>query len=386
MTEPFLDPKPIPKPMEITEWLRGAREHHEGGTWGVVRDIMRAWRWPGRLKPYEYFMMGLYDAKRFTPEQRREFMGDRLRAMMRNKTLEREWLGVTTDKLLFLSAMKGQELPVPDVLAVYHPFRRYAQAAQLSDGAAVADWLRQGASFPFFSKPVEGTGSSGVASIEGYEPYNDCLISADGRRVPVEQFVKEIARYRERGYIFQERIVTHPDLEPVCGSGITGCRILVRMQDGEPHLHRATWKIRVITTIADNFWRSGNMLGAVDPLTGEITRVVSGISIHTKEVNEHPETGAQLVGFKLPEWEAVRETCLAAAATFPALWIQGWDISISANGPLIFEVEGDGGAAHMIQHAQGKGLLEPDHLAFLEAWEESSKARKASITSRRRKS
>jgi len=158
------------------------------------------------------------------------------------------------------------------------------------------------------------------------------------------------------------------------------------MQDGEPHLHRATWKIRVITTIADNFWRSGNMLGAVDPLTGEITRVVSGISIHTKEVNEHPETGAQLVGFKLPEWEAVRETCLAAAATFPALWIQGWDISISANGPLIFEVEGDGGAAHMIQHAQGKGLLEPDHLAFLEAWEESSKARKASITSRRRKS
>jgi len=385
MTKPFLDPKPIQRPMDTTEWLRGAREHHEGGTWGVVKDVMRAWRWPGHLKPYEYFMMGLYDAKRFSPEQRREFMGDRLRAIMRNKALEWEWLGVTTDKLLFLSAMKGQELPVPRVLAVHHRFRRFADAAQLPDGEAVAAWLRDGASYPFFSKPVEGTGSSGVASIDAYDGSDDCLVSADGRRVPVSQFVGEIARYTERGYIFQNRIETHPELEPVCGRGITACRMLVRMKDGRPHLHRATWKIRASATIADNFWRAGNMLGAVDPETGEITRVVRGISVNTEEVAVHPETGAQLVGFRLPEWQAMRETCLAAASTFPALWLQGWDVSISAEGPLIFEVEGDGGAAHMTQHAQGRGLLDAEFRAFLEAWETEAKARKQRITSRGKK-
>ena len=124
--------------------------------------------------------------------------------------------------------MKGQELPVPEVLAVYGG-RRLAAAARLADGPALAAWLRAGATFPFFSKPVESTGSAGTASIEGYDASSDELVSADGRRVAVEQFVAEVARYSERGYIVQERIATHPELRPVCGPGVSACRMLVRV-------------------------------------------------------------------------------------------------------------------------------------------------------------
>ncbi len=380
---PFLDPKARHHAMDIPAWLRVARERHHGGTFGVVREIASLAMGPGRIKPYEYFFLCLYESDRLSPEQKRQFMGDRARVVLHKEAIETAWLAATYDKLLFLSAMKGQELPVPQVRAVFGG-RRFADAARLADGPALAAWLRGGAAFPFFSKPVESTGSAGTASIEGYDAAADELISADGRRVTVDQFVREVARYRERGYIFQERIATHPELRPVCGSAVSACRMLVRVEDGVPSLHRATWKIPAGANLADNFWRDGNMLGAIDPATGEITRVVRGMAVDTVEVENHPDSGEALKGRILPLWDEMKATALEAAATFPALWLQGWDIAIADRGPVIFEVEGDGGGAQMTQHAQGRGLLEPEFVAFLERWKKAAAVRRARIGGRRR--
>lgn len=375
---PFLDPRARHHAFDIPGWLRIARERHEGGTFGIVRDLVRLARGPGRLKPYEYFFLCLYEGDRLTPQQRREFMGDRARVVLHRQAIESAWLAATYDKLLFLSAMKGQELPVPALLAVYGG-RRFAAAARLADGPALAAWLRAGATFPFFSKPVESTGSAGTASIEAYDAASDELVSADGRRVGVAQFVAEVARYRERGYIVQERIATHSELRPVCGPGVSACRMLVRVENGVPALHRATWKIPAGANLADNFWREGNMLGAIDPATGQITRVVRGMAVDTTEVENHPDTGQPLKGRILPAWEAMKALALEAASTFPALWLQGWDIAISERGPVIFEVEGDGGGAQMTQHAQGRGLLDPEFVAFLERWKQAAAARRVRI-------
>ncbi|MBT7612184.1 MAG: hypothetical protein HN577_03105, partial [Rhodospirillaceae bacterium] len=245
-------------------------------------------------------------------------------------------------------------------------------------------WLRSTAIYPFFSKPVESTGSAGTASIDGYDHAADALFSADGREVPVKQFAREVTRYHERGYIFQERIATHPELEPVCGPGVSACRMLVCMEDGKPHLHRATWKIPAGANMADNFWRDGNMMGAIDPDSGEVTRVVRGMAVDTEILEEHPDTRQPLVGRVIPEWEAMKETCLAAASTFPALWLQGWDVAVSDRGPMIFEVEGDGGGAQVTQHAQGRGLLEPDFVAFLERWKAAAAERQARLSGGKR--
>lgn len=380
---PFLDPKARHHAFDIPGWLRVARDRHHGGTFGVVRELVRLALGPGRIKPYEYFFLCLYESDRLSPEEKLTFMGDRARVVLHKEAIESAWLAATYDKLLFLSAMKGQELPVPQVRAVFGG-RRFADAARLSDGPALAAWLRDGAAFPFFSKPVESTGSAGTASIEGYDAASDELVSADGRRVTIEQFVREVTRYRERGYIFQERIATHPELRPVCGPGVSACRMLVRVEEGVPSLHRATWKIPAGANLADNFWRDGNMLGAIDPASGTITRVVRGMAVDTTEIENHPDTGAPLKGRVLPQWEVMKATALEAASTFPALWLQGWDIAISDRGPVIFEVEGDGGGAQMTQHAQGRGLLEPEFVAFLERWKKSAAIRRARIGGRRR--
>jgi hypothetical protein len=384
-TGPFLEPKARHHAFDIPGWLRVARDHHEGGTFGVVRDIATLAFGPGRLKPYEYFFMGLYEGDRIDAADRRRFMGDRARVVLHRQAIESEWLAVTYDKLLFLLAMRGQGLPVPEVRAIFHPGRNFADAACLGDPDAVARWLREEAAYPFFSKPVESTGSAGTASIDAYDGAADALVSADGRRVSVEQFAREVGRYRERGYLFQERIATHPEIAPVCGPGVSACRMLVRIEDGKPVLHRATWKIPAGANMADNFWRDGNMLGALDPETGEVTRVVQGMAVDAVEMENHPDTGMALKGFRLPEWDAMKETCLKAAATFPPLWLQGWDVALSDRGPVLFEVEGDGGGAQMTQHAQGCGLLDDDFVAFLERWKKAAGDRRQRLTGSRKK-
>jgi hypothetical protein len=383
--KPFLEPKARHHAFDIPGWLRVARDHHEGGTFGVVRDIATLAFGPGRLKPYEYFFMGLYEGERIDAAERRRFMGDRARVVLHREAIEIEWLAATYDKLLFLLAMRGQGLPVPRVHALFHPGRNFADARCLIDADALAGWLREEAAYPFFSKPVESTGSAGTASIDGYDAATDELVSADGRRVAVDRFAWEVTRYRERGYMFQERIATHPAIAPVCGKGVSACRMLVRLDDGIPVLHRATWKIPAAANMADNFWRDGNMLGALDPETGEVTRVVRGIAVETTELDHHPDTGHALKGFRLPDWNAMKETCLRAAATFPPLWLQGWDVALSDRGPVLFEVEGDGGGAQMTQHAQGRGLLDDDFVAFLERWKKTAGDRRQRLTGSRKK-
>ncbi len=93
---PFQEPKARHHAFDVPSWLRVARDHHEGGTYGVVRDVATLAFGPGRSKPYEYF-----------------FMGDRARVVLHRQVIESEWLAATYDKLLFPLAMRGRGLPVP---------------------------------------------------------------------------------------------------------------------------------------------------------------------------------------------------------------------------------------------------------------------------------
>jgi hypothetical protein len=57
-----------------------------------------------------------------------------------------------------------------------------------------------------------------------------------------------------------------------------------------PVIHRAAAKIATGINAADNYWRPGNRLGAIDIATGKITRVVCGTGLTLEEDGLHPDT------------------------------------------------------------------------------------------------
>jgi hypothetical protein len=113
--------------------------------------------------------------------------------------------------------------------------------------------------------------------------------------------------------------------------------------------------------MSDNFMHgeTGNLLAYVDPESGKVGRVITGVGTALKEVDRHPETGATIPGAMLPDWPRVKETCLTAGRCYPGLRFQHWDVALSRSGPQLLEVNVEG-SLDLHQLAGGRGVLDED--------------------------
>ena len=320
----------------------------------------------GKLKPEEYYYYGLYDDREYSFSAKARFIGKRAQDKIHRRCNDLGWWGVAHDKMIFYPLLAGLGFAVPEVYAVYHGSRSFGSVPTLRTADALAAHLRRGMSYPFFSKPVAGMYSVGVAAVEDYDAASDSLTLADGRSVGVADFVAELSAFEKDGYLFQERLDPHPDIQAVCGDRAATVRVMVLFDDGGPRIVHAVWKIPVGANIADNFWREGNMLGAVEVETGRVVRVVRGVGPDRETVDTHPDTAKAVKGVELPDWPRLRELCLSVASVFPGLRIQAWDIALCADGPVPLEVN-IGGDFNLPQLASGSGLLDEDFRAFLAA-------------------
>jgi hypothetical protein len=153
------------------------------------------------------------------------------------------------------------------------------------------------------------------------------------RRVPVEDFVTKIRHFHERGYIFQEQLKPSKAMRELVGERLSSVRIMVRLKASGPELFRPVWKIPVGDNVADNVWRDGFLLAAVDPANGRVERVIIGFGPKEEGVEIHPDSGAKLRGSAIPAWRAMAELCLKAAPHFPGLRLQAWDVASTSEGP-----------------------------------------------------
>jgi hypothetical protein len=193
--------------------------------------------------------------------------------------------------------------------------------------------------------------------LDAYDRTEDLVRTKDGRTATLASFAAELKPFALWGYLFQETLRPHPAVRAMIGERIATVRMVVLLNDGGPELLRALWKVPVGAHVADNFWRDGNMLAALDPVDGRVARVVRGVGHRQTEVASHPDTGHELVGQRLPDWDVATSLCLRTAASLPGLAMQAWDVALTAEGPLLLEVN-NGGDFNLPQHAFGQGLYQ----------------------------
>ena len=80
----------------------------------------------------------------------------------------------------------------------------------------------------------------------------------------------------------------------------------------------------------------------------------------------HPDTGGRLQDLTIPDWPALIALALQAAAAFPGLRMQAWDIAPTDRGPVLVEVN-IGGDFNLPQLAHRTGLMDDRFQAFLAA-------------------
>lgn len=325
-------------------------------------EMIRLRRGPGRLAADEYYQYGLYDDRRFTMAQKREFFGRQLERDLCRVLDSASWSAIAHDKLVSYATFRALDLPYPTVYGVYHPTRWYGNSYTARNRDDVHAFLSNAAQYPLVAKPIQGMWGAGVYAIESYDPACQQAVLTSGERVSVDALVTEMDREPD-GYLFQELLKPHPALGAAVGDRICSVRLVVIL-DPEPVLISTLWKVATGRAMADNFWEPGNLVGPVDPDSGTVGQLFAGMGLEREWVDVHPDTGARLVGLRLPDWARTVELCQRAAASLPGLKMQAWDVAMTDRGPVLLEVNIIGGV-RLPQLVVDRGMFRGPLLAFL---------------------
>jgi hypothetical protein len=289
-----------------------------------------------QIMPAEYYALHLYDDA-LSKSQRRRFMGRRRWNKLAKECNKDAADGaIINDKLAFNRFMEPN-FPLARVKALFAAAGRAGKLADLRDEESLRSFLRDPANYPLFGKPMAASLSLGAAGFTAYDPESDRLETSTGEPVELDAFVSfVIENYSETGYLFQERVQPHSAIRAICGDRVPTIRV-VTVGAGKIEIFGALWKIPAGQNAADNFWREGNLLAQLDPESGEVVRAFRGTGVDEEEVTVHPDTGAPLVGFRIPHWESVLQTARDAAEVFSRTPVLGWDMAVTEDGCLILE-------------------------------------------------
>ena len=109
--------------------------------------------------------------------------------------------------------------------------------------------------------------------------------------------------------------------------------------DGSARVIATFIKIGRAGKCVDNAGDGGNVDVCVDVETGEIKYAIQFDGWHKiKDIEKHPDSGTQLNGVIIDNWETVKAEVIKYQQAFPWCKAAGWDIAITDEGPVVIEV------------------------------------------------
>ena len=346
--------------LNIQQCVAAARAETGKSLSAQIKDIVRLARGDGKLKPYEYYYYRLYDDAAYSFEEKRRFLSGAVHPGVIQQCCDTHWWAAVDDKFLAYSLLESLGVPVPETQAVFaHDARRFGRLPRLSSADELTHFLKGRARYPLFVKSLDGLGSLGACRIEARE--GDTLQLNGGERLAVDGFAAQLGC--DKAYLLQSVLTPHKALRKY-GDTASTVRVIVIIDNGTPEILHTIWKIPAGGNVADNAWRKGNMLAAVDADSGVIRRVVRGAGPKMEELASHPESGAPLVGDTLPDWQRLLDLVKGNAGVFAPIRYQSWDIALCDDGPVAVEVN-TGSAFNVSQLAKGEGFLTDRYRTFL---------------------
>lgn len=355
--------------------IRATERAGQRSVLGQLHDMASLRTSGTRLTSYEYQAMRLYDRQLHPQTDNAQYGGGWFKEWIHAQLNNIRWEAMVTDKAMMYALFDSLGLPHPKVCAIANrDGRRYGEAPVLSNREELANYLRHQASYPLFCKPIKGSKATGSHRIESYRSEDDSLLFDCGSRASVTQFVTSLEDPTGFGVLLQRALTAAPETRELCGQTIAGCRIVMLLHDGGAKPFRAIWKIPTEGNFTDNFCggRSGNLIASIEPHSGRATRVVRGAGLAMHRCSQHPDTGAELEGFELPGWKDLIETVTRAAEHFPGFRWQHWDVGLSAEGPMLFELN-SAGAVDLIQMADGRGIYDDELKDFVRQYGQSAR-------------
>ena len=349
----------------FAELLQQAAAESGKGYGALMRDMFRYCLGGHKLTTEEYFHLRLYDDK-YTSEQKAAFIGiAKSRKIWSQVYKNSRTVGTIVDKLAGEALFRGAGFPVVRTLGACFLKRDLPGISAIDGQTALEAFLTVNAGTKLFGKPTSLKQSLGAMATERFDAATGTVHLSNGKTMSVAELWALIENNFKDGYLFQERLASHPDIARLCGDKIATVRLLTIVQDGEPEILATVWKIPVGDHVADNFWRAGNIVASLDLETGTVNEAIQGLGVKRKQIFAHPDSNEAIAGFAMPDWQEAKALVLTASCLLQDTWMIGWDIAVTPDGPVIVEAN-ETPSLTILQHVPGEGILTPRLQAFMD--------------------
>lgn len=195
-------------------------------------------------------------------------------------------------------------------------------------------------------KPLTQTKGEGVRLIDFNEELEDRSVAG------IKAYIQELLD--ESGvFVMEELIIANPEFSRVNPDSINTVRALVYYDGTDMTIDGTLFRVGRKGSFVDN-GALGGILMDVDPETGIVTK--PGADQAGLFYEEHPDTGAKLLGYQIPDWDKAKKMLRGACESIGPGYI-GWDITYTANEDWVI-VEANGTPQQYgIQSSTGKGAL-----------------------------
>jgi hypothetical protein len=230
-------------------------------------------------------------------------------------------------------------IPTAEFLGYYHPYGgRTADGSPLTDAGEFLALAEKRALPAMAIKMPEGSCSTGFDIIDMTGIHDGRIFSrALNREINAADYLAAKYReYREQGIVMEAVIRQHPGMTALNASSVNTVRMWVRQSGTDVRVKSAVLKIGHPESLAD----TSTTGGLVVPV-----RLSDGVP---GEPHFRPPPAGEVIGerfdrrlledFTLPCWQECLELARSCLPLFPNLDFAGMDIAITADGPLVVEL------------------------------------------------
>lgn len=165
-----------------------------------------------------------------------------------------------------------------------------------------------------------------------------------------KQFERLIKEIKTKTFIIEECIKNVNSISDINPSSLNTVRAFtIIKKNGEPEILTMILRVGKPGMFVDN-WGAGGIIYRLDLSTGIITS--PGKDKNQNSVIFHPGSMIQMVGWKMPDFNQLKEYIINLAKAAPEAKLVGWDIAITPKGYDLIEMNCPGG--HDILQAFGE--------------------------------
>lgn len=146
-----------------------------------------------------------------------------------------------------------------------------------------------------------------------------------------------------RPMLLQPRLVNDPSLRAVSNGALATVRVLTCLNERDaPEVMGAVLRMAMGANRTVDNLHAGGIASAVDLASGRLGPATNlGMNASLGWLSAHPQSGAPIEAQTLPRWREVLALARRAHMAFADHALVGWDIAVTAKGPVL--VEGNSG-------------------------------------------